>query len=198
MGIKRVSGGYKEGVWKMAKMAKSLWARNLCLHKMCWTQNIWVHLEFKENLELQCSHAQPNLFYKLFFEHKAFLYNFVVVIFLWSKLGFLKKNNSNIFKQFCLLFWKTIEMNMKYKVGATLCLSVSDLGKSTECSVDRSIRRGNKGEAWQPSFNKLFKLKEIIIYLLSPLVCQIFLGSMLLQYYGFMHYFCLCVCQKKI
>ena len=46
----------------MSKMAKSLWANNLCLPKICWTQNIGVNLELKENLELECGPAQPNLF----------------------------------------------------------------------------------------------------------------------------------------
>ena len=43
-------------------MARSLWAQNLCLPKICWTQNIGVNLELKENLELECGPAQPNLF----------------------------------------------------------------------------------------------------------------------------------------
>ena len=41
---------------------KSFGGQNLCLPKICWTQNIWVHLELKENLELECGPAQPNLF----------------------------------------------------------------------------------------------------------------------------------------
>ena len=41
-------------------------AQNLCLPKICWTQNIWVHLELKENLELECGPAQPNLFSIIF------------------------------------------------------------------------------------------------------------------------------------
>ena len=41
---------------------KSFGGQNLCLPKICWTQNIGVHLELKENLELECGPAQPNLF----------------------------------------------------------------------------------------------------------------------------------------
>ena len=41
---------------------KSFGGQNLCLPKICWTQNIGVHLELKENLELKCGPAQPNLF----------------------------------------------------------------------------------------------------------------------------------------
>ena len=57
----------------MAKMAKSLWTQNLlganlCLPYICLTQNIWIHLELKENLELECGPAQP---YLLYFLHLA-------------------------------------------------------------------------------------------------------------------------------
>ena len=44
---------------------KSFGGQNLCLPKICWTQNIGVHLELKENLELECGPAQPNLFYNI-------------------------------------------------------------------------------------------------------------------------------------
>ena len=35
--------------------------QNLCLPKICLTQNIGVRLELKESLELECGPAQPNL-----------------------------------------------------------------------------------------------------------------------------------------
>ena len=38
---------------------KSFGGQHLCLPKICWTQNIGVHLELKENLELECGPAQP-------------------------------------------------------------------------------------------------------------------------------------------
>ena len=40
---------------------RSLGGQHLCLPKICWTQNIGVHLEL-ENLELECGPAQPDLF----------------------------------------------------------------------------------------------------------------------------------------
>ena len=43
LGIKRVSGGYKESVWKMAKMAKSLWAQNILGAKSLFTLNQSCH-----------------------------------------------------------------------------------------------------------------------------------------------------------
>ena len=45
---------------------RSFGGQHLCLPKICWTQNIGVHLELKENLELECGPAQPNLFYVIF------------------------------------------------------------------------------------------------------------------------------------
>ena len=41
---------------------RSFGGQHLCLPKICWTQNIGVHLELKENLELECGPAQPDLF----------------------------------------------------------------------------------------------------------------------------------------
>ena len=41
---------------------KSFGEQNHRFPKVCWTQNIGVHLELKENLELECGPAPPNLF----------------------------------------------------------------------------------------------------------------------------------------
>ena len=45
---------------------KSFGGQNICLPKICLTQNIGIHLELNENLELECGPAQPNLFSELF------------------------------------------------------------------------------------------------------------------------------------